>query len=152
MKKYNNLTLSRTPNEGQVILGIGHVVFDKALADALSLQANVGISSALKHNILVFSVVDQLTDGDQEKLNRILAVEISSAGDVKNILADWELLKLLNELSTIDTTECSPTVSSEDIRSWEVLCTNALREHLTHEEYVPKIPVFTLEAILFATP
>ena len=104
MKKYNNLTLSRTPNEGQVILGIGHVVFDKALADALSLQANVGISSALKHNILVFSVVDQLTDGDQEKLNRILAVEISSAGDVKNILADWELLKLLNELSTIDTT------------------------------------------------
>lgn len=152
MKKYNNLTLSRTPNEGQVILGIGHVVFDKALADALSLQANVGISSALKHNILVFSVVDQLTDGDQEQLNRILAVEISSAGDVKNILADWELLKLLNELSTMDTTECSPTVSSEDIRSWEVLCTNALREHLTHEEYVPKIPVFTLEAILFATP
>ena len=122
----------------------------EALADALALQENVGGSSALKYNILVFSVVDQLTDGDQEKLNRVFAVEISSAGEVKNILADWELLKLLNKLSIMDTCESSLPVSSEDIRSWEALSKDALRTHLTHEEYVPKIPVFTLEAILFA--
>lgn len=148
MKKYNNLTLSRTPDDGQVILGVGHIIFDKGLDDALTLQAGIGVSCNLEHNILVFSVVDQLTDGDQEKLSRVIAVEISTGTANMNVLADWELLKLLNQLPVTEKTD-HPAVASDIVKTWEEQGKTAILQYLKNEENAPKIPVFTLEAVLF---
>jgi hypothetical protein len=80
-------------------------------------------------------------------LNRIFAAEISMDGDVFNILSDWALLKLLNQISITDTSMTS-LIIPEQVKKWEDLSVNAILFYLENEENSPKIPVFSFEAIL----
>ncbi len=77
-KKYSNMTFSRNPADKQTILGVGHSVFDKGLADALSISAKIAYSDTLEYNLFVFSVIDQLTDQNHEKIKMILGCAVTN--------------------------------------------------------------------------
>ena len=150
LKKYTDLTFSRTPLDGQTILGIGHTIFDKGLADALKSSAHVAVSSSIDHHLFVYSIIDQLTDQTHEKIKLILGCSIDKKGNFIKVIQDWELLKQMNSLPhKIGSTQLTP-FNEEEILNVKNECEKALTDFLKQEEKNIHIPVFSLEAILFA--
>lgn len=149
-KKYTDMTFSRTPQEGQTILGIGHIIFDKGLADALNSTARISVSSSIDHHLFVYSIIDQLTDQTHEKIKLILGCSIDKDGNVIKIIQDWELLKILNTLPHRGVTTQSVPLLEENVLKIKPSCEKALTGYLKQEEKNIHIPVFSLEAILFS--
>ena len=116
---------------------------------ALQLNALVCVSEHIPNNILIYSLIDQVTANCAEKLKRIYACEISSDGLVVNILRDWELLQALNQLPATESQLQLPAVSHEILNAWESQGIKSLLEFTKSENNAPVCPVFTLEAILF---
>ena len=150
MKKYSDMTFSRSPREGQTILGIGHIIFDKGLADALKSTAHVAVSSSIDNHLFVYSVIDQLTDQTHEKIKLILGCSIDKNGQFIRILQDWELLKYMNTLPHRVASNQSVPFREDDLIIVKQKCEDALIDFLKQEEKNIHIPVFFLEAILFS--
>jgi hypothetical protein len=150
LKKYTDMTFSRTPQDGQTILGIGHTIFDKGLADALKSSARVAVSSSIDHHLWVYSIIDQLTDQTHEKIKLVLGCSIDRNGKFIKVIQDWELLKLLNSLPHRAPTVQSIPVSEDTIMNGKQECEKELETFLKQEEKNIHIPVFSLEAILFS--
>lgn len=149
-KKYTDMTFSRTPQKGQTILGIGHTVFDKGLADALKSTARVAVSASVDHHLLVYSVIDQLTDQTHEKIKLILGCSIDKNGDFIKVIQDWELLKIMNTLPHRAASINSIPFSEDKLLNIKQRCETALIDFLKQKEKNIHIPVFSLEAVLFS--
>lgn len=78
------------------VLGAGHRLFDRALRDAIDLDATVAAVPGLAAPLAVFRVRDRVTGGANAGKQTVCAVE--AAGDGLMLLRDWELLLRLNAL------------------------------------------------------
>ena len=147
LDRYDGLILSRKPKDKEKILGTGHKVFDKALKDALGIKATIAACKLIKSHLLFFSVHDQVTDSAKEKSSRYYACEVAIDGTLIRVLSDWEVLKLLNEVSLESDAELPVNNLPEGA---EEKCTAALRNKLMGDEFAPRIPVISLDAALLA--
>ncbi len=89
----------RSADAAKRLLGVGHKLVDKALELARSRSAAVTAlpSSDISMNLAVFRVIDRVTEGSY-KPDVIVGIGIGDKTVEFEIVRDWELLKLLNEL------------------------------------------------------
>lgn len=100
--KYSDVVIQREADKkipSDRVLGVGHVVIDEALRQAMRLSASVaGISSkVLNYPIIVYRITDKVTTKSSSVRASIVAVEFESRSSPR-ILRDWELIQTLNRL------------------------------------------------------
>lgn len=99
--EYKELTFKRQGSADTAVskvLGVGHVVMDAALKASRESDCCVtAVQGGLSQPLLAFKVRDRVTSGDTKPL--IFAVSIGTDGSEATVLADWELLKRLNEVT-----------------------------------------------------
>ena len=118
--KYEGLSFDRTlkgPLAAARILGVGHRLFDLALADAALMPLTAAAVPGLDAPLLIVSVEDEVT-GTGASVQRVI-LGISEANGVVAILRDWELLLKLNRLkiranfdAKSDSTEIAPLMAA----------------------------------------
>ena len=97
--KYEGLTFDRSlkgPSATARVLGVGHRLFDLALADAVAAPVTAAVVAGLDAPLLIVSVEDEVT-GTGASVQRI-TLGISAQTGGASILRDWELLQKLNSL------------------------------------------------------
>lgn len=96
--RYDGLVFDRNLPRGEGMLrmlGIGHPLLDRALAEASAAQAFLARIVGLSHPIVIAVVEDEIT-GTGATVHRI-AVGVAFTDDASaKLLADWETLQLLN--------------------------------------------------------
>ena len=100
-EKYNGLVFDRDlrgANAASRVLGVGHALFDIALEEAQNLPVNLACIDGLKAPLLVVKVEDEITGTGA--LVDSLIFGVSQMGDQVQVLRDWELLTVLNSLTT----------------------------------------------------
>ena len=96
-RRYENLVFSRELKGRDAalrVVGVGHKVFDQALLQASGYDACLTHSHGLKEPLMVFKIFDRVTS--QEGNVRQVIVGIKS--DSNEILQDWQLIDLLNQM------------------------------------------------------
>ncbi len=145
-RKYSNIVFSRKLAKGQQNLGVGHVLFDKALTEAHAIKAQVCLTSS-KDSIFIFSVQDHFTGKNASR--RILGCVISGKEETPTVLLDWELLQRLNNFPLKNVTLLvEPNV--EKIHNLEEKCRQCLTTKLKTEKLLPRVPIIKLESLLIA--
>jgi hypothetical protein len=147
LDRYDGLVLNRKPKNKKKILGAGHKVFDKAINDALKIKATIAASASIKNHLLFFTVYDQVTDTSKESGVRYYACEIAKDGAVVRVLADWEVLKVLNGVS-LESDVSLPIDKLPD--GSKERCVEMLKNKLLNDEFSPQIPVMSLDAAIFS--
>ncbi len=82
---------------GGIVCGVGHRVFDQALADADTVMEVLAVVPELDEPLAVFAVHDKVTTG--EGLVRRVVFGVSGATPDWRLLADWELLLEVNRVA-----------------------------------------------------
>jgi hypothetical protein len=98
--KYEGLSFDRSlkgPSATSRVLGVGHRLFDAALADAEAAPVSVAVATGLDAPLLIASVEDEVT-GTGASIRRIIVGVTRVSGQVV-VLRDWELLLRLNKLA-----------------------------------------------------
>lgn len=139
------------------ILGVGHRVVDRALAQARETPASVASISAdvLPEPIAIFRVVDRVTDGDANVRSIILAVEGHGPGEMQ-VLRDSDLLLRLNDLTSLWRVRKSKDITgSGDQTSTQqfVQCARNLVEERLPDLKLPfRHPEVSLHGLLLPSP
>jgi hypothetical protein len=99
--RYKNMTFDRkdrNQDAAKRLLGVGHKVLGKALEQSRNRSAAITAmpASALSMPIVVFRIIDRVTEGSF-KPDAIVGLRKNKT-DHLEIIRDWELLKVLNEL------------------------------------------------------
>lgn len=92
----------RSKGAAQRILGVGHAVVDKALAQARNSDACVTVlsSKVLDRPIAVFQIGDRVTTEGRTVRKVVVGVQFGeNHQEPERLLRDWQLLVLLNEIT-----------------------------------------------------
>ena len=150
-EKYSGFILNRAPKGKQQVLGIGTKVLDKALNNAINMNAPV-FSSNLENPYLLIAVRDLLTDHSGEKQNVIYGCKLSYLQEQISceILADWRMLQLLNEAHACEhSTEKHLKIGFlEKLKASMPYIEEKIKAHFASEIFTPQKPVFSLEAVI----
>jgi ERCC4-related helicase len=99
------------------LLGVGHKLVDMAIDQAMQLEGCLAVIAGgkLEYPLVACRVFDRVTTGDSGRLPTVCGAELRS-GEIR-IIADWELLKVLNQLSphSLRQMECSSPQIPVDI-------------------------------------
>ncbi len=152
---YNNFVFSRRAEKNQYIAGVGNAAFDQGLRQALQLNAQTAIVPTLPYALLVYSAREQHTDGTGEKMLAYYGGCVGENGEIKDVLTDWQLLRVLNDIPFSALTSPVLTTASkhylESIKAVEQTMQVKVLELMAQEIYRPETPVLTLEGILMPT-
>ena len=99
--KYGGLVFDRGlrgANATSRVLGVGHAVFNVALEEAQEIPVNLACIDDIIAPLLVLKVEDEITGTGA--LVDSLVFGVTAEGDEVHVLRDWELLTVLNSLST----------------------------------------------------
>ncbi len=111
------------------LLGVGHVLFDRALKEGERTEACLATCARLDRPLLIASVEDQVTGQDQSITRIVIAAFKDETGTIQ-VLRDWELLKLLNGLGRSDL--FAPTFAGgEKLRALQTELLASMAERLT---------------------
>lgn len=102
------------------LVGVGHVLFDRALRDGEEREAHLSHCARLEAPLLIASIADEVT-GHGHSIQRIVVGAWHDADGKIHLLRDWELLQKLNTIGRSDLAK--PSVVDK-----ESLC--ALRDDL----------------------
>ena len=88
----------RSPEAARHVVGVGHRVFDRALSQAREFGASAATVPAamLAHPLIALSVVDRVTTDASPVRSVVVGVEITDRAELRQVMADWELLQRLN--------------------------------------------------------
>ena len=100
-KEYTDIVFERTGNikrKLEKIFGIGHVVVDKAIRQALNIKDSICVisQSDLSSPLYLFKASDRITSTGESI--RFLVFGLTKDSQGWKVLKDWELIKLLNTL------------------------------------------------------
>lgn len=82
------------------LVGVGHPLVTRAIQQAASFTGAVAIARGLDRRILVLQISDRVTDGGSHVQEVLIGMAALDEGF--ELLRDWQLLLLLNELGTTD--------------------------------------------------
>lgn len=97
--KYEGLSFDRSlkgPSATARVLGVGHRLFDLAVADAAAAPVTAAAVAGLEAPLLIVSIEDEVTGTGASVQRIILGISADAGGP--SILRDWELLIRLNAL------------------------------------------------------
>ena len=100
LPEYRDVVFDRSvrgPNAASRVMGAGHRLFDRALAEAQSLSGQVARVPGLDAPLIVFSVLDRIT-GRGSQMPRVVVGVLDGSGTEPMVLRDWELLRRLNTI------------------------------------------------------
>jgi hypothetical protein len=95
--KYEGLVLNRNlrgTNAASRVLGVGHILFDIALAEGRGLPASLACVGGLAAPMLILAVEDEVT-GTGALVHQLIFGVMEKEGEPL-VLRDWELLQKLN--------------------------------------------------------
>jgi superfamily II DNA or RNA helicase len=123
--RYKGLVFDRSAKLGGKdapirLVGVGHVLFDRALRDGEEREAYLAQCAKLETPLLIASIVDEVT-GQGHSIQRIVVGAWRGTDGEIHLLRDWELLQKLNTLGRSDQPE--PVVADR-------ATLNGLREEL----------------------
>jgi len=100
---YEQMVFDRSQRGGQSLenlLGVGHVLVDQALDQAIDLESSTTAlpGNSIDASIAVFKVFERVTTQSHQKLELIFGVQLREQGSGQ-LLKDWQLLKYLGEVS-----------------------------------------------------
>ncbi|SEH07961.1 DEAD/DEAH box helicase [Candidatus Venteria ishoeyi] len=136
-RRYENLKFDRTQAEHQTsnIIGVGHRAFNQALKQAVDYDASIARAN-LDEPIFIFRVYDKVTEAVGNIRQVIIGVKLSKqTKEVSQVLLDWELLDIFNEILSNLTQEKSSRYKL-DSELFSCLQSNAL---LFVRNYIEKI-------------
>ncbi len=157
-RRYDNMTFERTEgkrNKTAHILGVGHKLMDKALAEAQNSTARTTIlnTPTFKKPLFIFKIQDQVTDTSGIVRTSIIGIEVDTHNQCK-LLLDWELLKMLNDFTTTPSElrrlkQPPPQEQkSYDVEKLYEECAHFLESKIDTLELPFKVPIKELWAIL----
>ncbi len=95
-RRYDSLSFDRSVKDNNVeILGVGHLIFDKALAQAEQLDASVAIAKGISEPLLVYMIRDLITGDDGNQSFTLIGI---AGGEQRHLLSDEELMVELSSL------------------------------------------------------
>lgn len=124
--RYDGLVLERSLPSDQAmvkLLGIGHPLLDRALAESLAREAFFGRAKGLSRPLLIALAEDEIT-GTGATVHRVIVAVGGSPESGFSCLRDWELLAGLNELQPVS--ECGASPSIDEIAAIHALIENLL--------------------------
>lgn len=83
------------------LVGVGHVLFDRALRDGEAREAYLSHCARLEAPLLIASIADEVT-GQGHSIQRIVVGAWHDADGKIHLLRDWELLQKLNTIGRSD--------------------------------------------------
>ncbi len=115
-REYSGMVFDRKTklDSGSDLVGVGHPLVTRALEQAERFTGTVAIARGLDRPVLVLQISDRVTDGGAH-VQEVL-VGMAAQGDGYELLRDWQLLLLLNELSTSDCEGSLPELS--EVMKW----------------------------------
>jgi superfamily II DNA or RNA helicase len=115
--RYSGLVFDRAlaaGGEGATrVVGVGHRLFDRALAEAERFPVVIARCRRLDAPLLLVAIEDEVTGTGNSVGRIVVAARIEEEGGVK-ILRDWEVLLLLNRIAPADE-ETSPVVHAGEL-------------------------------------
>lgn len=119
LQEYEGMVFDRNkrePHTLEKLLGVGHVLVDSALSQALDLEATTAFIPVdrLKFPVAVYRVFDRVTTDVQNRKMLVCGAVFDAAGQIQ-ILPDWQLLKALNFLSAHSLKAMSESFSGSDV-------------------------------------
>jgi len=101
-REYKGMVFDRKakPDTGVDLVGVGHPLVTRALRQAQNFVGSVAIAKGLTNPVVVFQITDRVTDSGAHVQEVVVGM---AAHDGRfEFLKDWQLLNLLNDLSTTD--------------------------------------------------
>lgn len=144
---YSGLVFRREHQEGEVVMGVGFIVMDKALEQAQSTNNYVCSHTGLELPLLIWSVRDLHTDHNGEKMCSYYGVQLDQQGRVSQVLTDWRLLQLLNGLKVSQGE--APVTCDLPLADVKREAIAEIEKLLQREDFKPQRPQFVLEGALF---
>jgi superfamily II DNA or RNA helicase len=107
-REYSGMVFDRKakPDNGTDLVGVGHPLVSRALRQAQNFIGAVAIAKGLTNPVVVFHISDRVTDGGAHVQE--VVVGMAAHEGAFEFLKDWQLLNLLNDLSTTDCSEKVP--------------------------------------------
>ena len=107
-REYSGMVFDRKTKlgDGSDLVGVGHPLVTRALQQAESFTGAIAFARDLSRPVLVLQISDRVTDGGSHVQEVLLGM--AAQGDGYELLRDWQLLLLLNELSTTDCASSLP--------------------------------------------
>ncbi len=87
-------------DDGTDLVGVGHPLITRALRQAQNFVGAVAVVKGLAKPVVVFHISDRVTDGGAHVQETLVGMA-AHQGEFE-LLKDWQLLSLLNDLSTTD--------------------------------------------------
>lgn len=119
LPEYEGMVFDRNQQEFRTLerlLGVGHVIVDSALTQALDLEATTAFipSDRLKFPVAVYRVFDRVTTDAPNRKTLVCGAKFDADGQIQ-VLPDWQLLKALNSLSAHSLKVMSESFSGSQI-------------------------------------
>lgn len=101
-REYRGMVFNRSAKtqDGSDLVGVGHPLVTRAIRQANKFSGTVAIIKDLLNPILILKVSDRVTDGGAHVQETI--VGMAMVDETFNLLRDWELLLLLNDLKSVE--------------------------------------------------
>ena len=144
-RTYENLVFSRS-GRGEDVIGVGHRAFDQALRQALASGASMAGVRGLPQPVVAFQIFDEVTEHTSALQTSAVGVTVGGTDGHCGLLADLELLELLNSLSTA---KAEPRPSQEQVSRACQLAECHLRTRLGDLRLPFVAPAVRLQAILW---
>lgn len=128
---YSGLVFDRTlkgENAAGLVLGVGHQLVNIALAQATESEAYLAAVPGLERPLMLMAVEDAIT-GTGASVRRMI-FGVSDGGGGPNILRDWELLRLLNQLGPSRGNAAAPAASEINLVALVEGLTETFLKHL----------------------
>lgn len=155
---YQGLRFERKVISGgdlRTLLGVGHRLMDMALAQARAFDGAVtAIGQEFLHApLIVLRARDRVTSEETSSQGFVFGVTVPTNGET-SVLADWELLRSLNELPVRKTqfgrASRKPVLTAE-VEACLDVARQRLTEHLEQADYPLRLPTVEVFAVFYPT-
>jgi hypothetical protein len=149
--KYDGLIFDRDHKQSQAsekVIGVGHKAFDLAVKQALSLTSSLCVLPNFEQRLVVFSIYDRVT-GIESNVSKTIVGVISYLNKKNEILFDWQVLDILNQLKlgkpVLDVSHIQP----KDLSDYKTQCLEFLKRNISNLKLPYTIPEIDVLAILW---
>ncbi len=120
--RYEGLIFHRNPKdkeEAKRIVGVGHQVFDQAMAQADSWEGSLAPIKGLRQPLAVFRFMDAIT-GQKGQIRQVVAGVTLGENDVLKLIRDDEVLSILNQrkVTQMEVTSGAISPTPERLNQW----------------------------------
>jgi len=140
-RRYEGLVFSRElkgKDAALRVVGVGHKVFDQALLQASNFDACLTQIAGLEEPLTVFKIFDRVTSQEGNVRQVIIGVRL----DKNEILHDWELVDLLNQIlksKKLDS-ENKTDFTSEKLNKLMLNSEKVIREQINNLNFPFNVP------------